>query len=305
MQVARVTVAEQPGVLEFRDGAEVATRYHFDGRGPLPVPARPYFSPVNLGGVNLTREVPPKNAAQPADHPHHKGLWVAYGDVGGADCWSDDEHHGDQKHLRFDRLESGPVCAAFEERLLWESSQGMPLLDEIRTFRLWKATGGARMMDLDVRLTAGHGTVRLGDTKEGGFCAVRVHPDLQGDRQGRIRSANGEITEAEAWGQKAAWVDYAGALGGKPVGVAILDHPRAFRFPTNWHVRDYGLFAANPMALRDYQSGFSDDGTHVVMEGDHVSFRYRVILHEGDADQARLAARWVDFAHPPRVLVSD
>lgn len=298
-QVARVTVTEAPGVLEFKDGAEIVTRYNFDSRGPLPVPARPYFSPTNLGGLNLTREVPPKTGQQPKDHPHHKGLWVAYGDVGGSDLWSDEEGHGDQKHLQFDWSEGGPVCAEFEERLLWESGAGMPLLDEVRIFRLWKSTGNVRMMDLESRFSAGHGSVRLGDTKEGGFCAVRVKEPLQGDKDGLIRSANGALTEAENWGQRSEWVDYAGTLEGKKVGIAILDHPRAFRYPSHWHVRDYGLFAANPMALRDYQSGHLTDGSHVVMENESISFKYRVILHDGDANTARIQARWLDFAHPP------
>ncbi len=298
-QMARMTITESPGVLEIKDGSEVVTRYHFDGRSPLHAGARPFFSPVNLAGVNLTREVPARSAPQPGDHPHHTGLWVAYGDVGGNDLWSNEEGRGDQKHLQFDWTDGGPVCAEFEERLLWESSGGMPLLDEVRVYRLWRSTGSVRMMDLEVKLSAGHGSVRMGDTKEGGFCAVRVPEELQGDKQGRIRGANGTLTESENWGQRSEWVDYAGTLGGKQVGIAILDHPRAFRYPTHWHVRDYGLFAANPMALRDYQSGFLTDGSMVIMENEHIWFRYRVILHAGDADAAKIASRWVDFAHPP------
>jgi len=34
---------------------------------------------------------------------------------------------------------------------------------------------------------------------------------------------------------------------GKTVGIAVFDHPSNPRHPTTWHVRDYGLFAANPL----------------------------------------------------------
>jgi len=48
-------------------------------------------------------------------------------------------------------------------------------------------------------------------------------------------------------GEKHAdWCDYYGSIGGKTVGIAMFDHPSNPRHPTTWHVRDYGLFAANP-----------------------------------------------------------
>ena len=71
------------------------------------------------------------------------------------------------------------------------------------------------------------------------------------DEGGQIINSNG-LTDTKAWGQAAPWVDYSGMVDGQRLGIAILNHPSSFRFPTHWHVRTYGLFAANPFGLRDF-----------------------------------------------------
>ena len=59
-------------------------------------------------------------------------------------------------------------------------------------------------------------------------------------------------TNAAAWGKRAEWVDYHGPVDGETVGIAIFNHPSSFRYPTGWHVRTYGLFAANPFAEHSF-----------------------------------------------------
>ena len=78
---------------------------------------------------------------------------------------------------------------------------------------------------------------------------------------GERSSTAADRLNAAAWGQPAAWVDYHGPIDGKTVGIAILNHPSSFRYPTHWHVRTYGLFAANPFGLHEFPGGKKADGT--------------------------------------------
>lgn len=295
-----LTVTERSGGLDFAEDGKLVTRYHFSEASELPLPSRPYFYPVNLGSLCLTRHVPRKDEPLPnIDHHHHKSLWVAHGDVNGSDNWSDDKNHGFQRHLSFSRIASGPVAAEFEEALVWEAADGRKLLEETRTFRMWKAVKGGRFLDLEIIFKAAFGDVVLGDTKEGGICAVRVREPLQGDRGGLLANAHGGVTEPEIWGYRSPWIDDSGKLDGRKVGIAILDHPGSFRHPTHWHARDYGLIGANPFAWHDYGKGWSLDGSYTIKSGLTLPFRYRLYLHEGDCGKAGVARKWIDYAHPP------
>jgi len=68
-----------------------------------------------------------------------------------------------------------------------------------------------------------------------------------------------------------------------------MDHPTSFRHPTHWHVRTYGLFAANPFGLKDFSGGKAEPGDHTLASGESLTFRYRVLLHTGDEKEGRVA----------------
>ena len=109
---------------------------------------------------------------------------------------------------------------------------------------------------------------------------------------------------APAWGKRATWVDYYGPVEGATVGVAMLDHPRNLRHPTWWHVRDYGLFAANPFGIHDFEPQQpAGAGDHALPAGGTLTFRYRVFLHNGTTAEARIADVWTAYAEPPKVEV--
>jgi hypothetical protein len=147
--------------------------------------------------------------------------------------------------------------------------------------------------------------VTLGDTKEGMF-ALRPASTMEVARGlgGRIENSRGGVNEKETWGKRAEWCDYSGPVGDAKVGLAILDHPANFRHPTYWMVRDYGLFACNPFGVRAYTGDPTQDGSYAIPAGGELTFRYRVLVHEGDAAQAGLADLWAAYATPATVSVS-
>lgn len=119
--------------------------------------------------------------------------------------------------------------------------------------------------------------------------------DVNSNQGGHIVTSEG-LTDKDAWGKPASWVDYYGPIEGETVGIAMLNHPASFRAPTRWHVRDYGLFAANPFGLRDFVGDASLDHSHTVGLGDSITLYYRLIFHRGDARAADIAKRFEEYA---------
>jgi hypothetical protein len=87
------------------------------------------------------------------------------------------------------------------------------------------------------------------------------------------------------------------------VGIAIMDHIDNVRYPSEYHVRNYGLMTANPFAWHDYKADASLDGSLYLEAGKDLVFRYRLLIHRGDAQLGNVAARYHDFINPPTVEV--
>jgi hypothetical protein len=262
-------------IVELRLGGEPFARYRFG-----PELARPHFDALfGPGGRRVTRDARPGS-----DHPHHRGVWAGHRDVDGVDHWTEFAGHGRIVHRAFDAVDD----SGFSERLDWLDPAGRPMLAETRTARVHQ--DGA--MDLDLRLQARDGAVTLRDTKDAALLAVRVAATMRA-----IENADGGRGEAECWGRRAAWCDVSGPVDGAIVGVAALDHPSNPRHPPPWHVRDYGLLAANPFGLRALEvSSAPPDGSMRLEPGADLVFRYRLIVHAGDAAAARIADRYREYA---------
>lgn len=286
--------------VEVSVGGSLFTRYHYASKW-----ARPFLMPLNgPDGVSVTRSFkPPDDIPHGTDHPHHKSLFVSWGDVNGCDNWSEVEGHGRQEHQAFTALESGPVFGHIEAVNRWVTKEKVPLLDEHRAVRFYGLPGEARLLDLRVRFVAAYGPVTFGDTKEGGIASIRVTPSMNADKAGRIVNAYGGTQETETWGKRAHWCDYAGPVNGQTAGIAIFDTPTNFRYPTYWHVRNYGLMTANPFGLSHFTGDPERDGSHTIPTGAVFTFRYRLYVHAGTAADAGVAGKFLDYIAPPTVTL--
>ncbi len=205
---------------------------------------------------------------------------------------------GTIEHLEFLTIAGGKP-AVIATRNAWRAADGTKVCEDVRTLR-FDADGDARWIDFDITIKATDGPVNFGDTKEGTF-AVRVAESISVDAHqgGQIINSRGQA-DAAAWGQAAPWVDYHGPVGGQTVGIAILNHPSSFRFPTYWHVRTYGLFAANPFGLHDFPGSHAGPGAYTLSPGEAVTLRYRVFLHRGDEKEGKVAEAYVAYAKETR-----
>jgi len=293
-----VKLAQREGQVEVAIWGRAFTTYHYG-----PEWARPFLYPlIGPYGLSMTRRLA-RPEDKDMDHHHHRSFWVAYGDVNGVDNWSEMEGHGMTRHREFLGLEEGPVFGRICALGDWVSSEGRKVLEEVRDIRIYALPEDRRLVDMTVELKATEGDVTLGDTKEGGIASLRVRPSMEARNGGRIENSYGAIGEREAWGRRASWCDYSGPVEGRWVGMALMDHPEGFRYPTYWHVRDYGLMTANPFGLSYFYNDPNRRGDYTLRSGESIRFRYRLYIHVGDVREGRVAEKYHDFVNPPEVLV--
>ena len=297
-----ITMSDREGGIDVLLHGDLLTRYFYSD-----VPARPYFYPVNgPGGVPVTRSYPMSEdvPGETHDHPHHRSLWIAHGDVNGADNWSESDGHARTVHEAITELSGGPVFGSFSTHGLWKLPDNTPLLMQRLKVTAWATTDEYRILDFAIDLDSDFGAVHFGDTKEGGILSVRVASELDVVRTGRITNVYGGVDENETWGKASHWCDYSGTVGGSAIGIAVMDHPHSERYPTHWHVRNYGLMTANPFGYAAYTKGIRD-GSYTLSSGKSLSFRYRVVLHRGSCAEAQINSRYLDFVSPPRVTITN
>lgn len=268
---------------------------------------KPYLHPLrSASGKIVTRGYPMEEIpGETHDHPHHRGVWFSHGDVNGVDFWGNETRGGKFGRIvlsKVNRLTGGKDSGVIDATFEWHDSSGKVLLTESRQMTFYSQPK-TRTVDFDITLTARE-KVTLGDTKEGTF-ALRVASGLeepqeggqtQPARTGRMVDSQGREGEKQIWGKRADWVDYSGVVEGEPLGIAMFDHPENPRHPTWWHARGYGLFAANIFGLRDFENDKSKDGSLTLAPGQTVRFRYRVLIHPGDARGAHIAQLYKDYS---------
>ena len=262
---------------------------------------KPIIHPIyGPSGAEMTRNYPIKDVAgEDRDHPHQRSMWLTFGKVNDLDFWASDPINGDKPH--FGRIKvlaaeyyDGPLAASIVSDKEWTDRDGKLVLTEKNTIVVYNLDD-QRVMDVDFTLTApDNAPVVFGDTKEGMF-GLRVPSvlDTKAKKGGKIVNAE-NIEDDAAWGKSSAWVDYSGLIDGKTVGVAILNHPTSFRYPTHWHVRNYGLFAANPFGYKDF--GLGKTGEYKLAPGQSLHFGYRVVFHNGRHNEAKIAEGFKAYA---------
>ena len=75
--------------------------------------------------------------------------------------------------------------------------------------------------------------------------------------------------------------DYSGSLEGARAGIAVWDHPGNPRTPTPWYMiksADMSFFTPAPLCYEPL----------ALKAGDNLVLRYRVLIHSGRWDSARL-----------------
>lgn len=266
---------------------------------------------VSPGGNELTRNFPLKNkAGERVDHPHHVGIWFNYGDVNGLDFWNNSDaiapeklnKYGTIRHQKIKKSKSAEGKGLLITTANWNDNSGNKLLDETTSFK-FSATDKVRVIERETTLTAKSGKVTFTDNKEGMF-AIRVTRELElpvnkalelSDSHGKITkvaspdnsNVSGNYLSSEGiegedvWGTRAKWMKLSGKMNGEEVAIVIFDDEGNVGYPTYWHARTYGLFAANTLGQKVFSEG-KKELNFSLNKGESVTFKYRLAVFSGD-----------------------
>lgn len=288
---------------------------------------KPVLYPLRSAkGTLVTRGWPfDPRPGERVDHPHHVGLWFDYGDVNGIDFWNNSDalkpadaaKMGTVVHRRVVGVQGGADSGRLTTESDWIGPGGVLLLHE-RAELVFRGDATSRSVERTTTLTAVDRRVVLADNKEGLF-GMRVARQLEQpsttpekftDASGRAmdvpvldnrgvtgvyRSSEGKTGDA-VWGTRGRWAMLTGTIGGEALTLAILDHSKNPGFPTYWHARGYGLFAANPLGRSVFTEGRQPALNLTLEPHESATFRYRLLILEGTATVDRLEREVTAFS---------
>ena len=260
----------------------IFTRYNFLGVW------KPYFWPLNGNHGSVVR------GAGGDDHPHHTGLYLAYGghgEGGSANIWSDwDEPPygpcGKTLHQQFTRLTGGPIYAEFVEDLIHVKGNGDIIMNETRTVRAW-------CVDLEKRfLEVTHQTTYPVDAGNRQFLFVaRLNPSMKIPDQGHVENSAGQIGRSKVHHQRASWCDLAGNVGDGVNGLALFDHPSNPEHP--------GFFGE--IAVPQQMSILHHPPNE--LEGETFQLQFCAYVHQGTAPEANIENYYQRYINPIEIEI--
>jgi len=271
---------------------------------------KPVLYPIYASdGELITRGFPlAPREKEPVDHPHHIGLWMNYESVNGLDFWNNSyaiptekkAHYGWIVTSKIKQALSGPR-GVLEYEAGWKNIQKESLLNETTRF-VFSAVNNMRIIDRYTTLTALQ-DISMPDIKDG-FLGLRVARELElpSKEEREYADANGISTKVKpsddptisgnyltsegkegdaAWSTRGKWCLLYGKKGNDSISIAIIDHPKNVGYPTYWHARGYGLFAANPLGQKIFSNG-KETLNYSLKKGQSVTFRYRIVINSAD-----------------------
>jgi hypothetical protein len=297
---------------------ELFTSYLFGDNMP-----KPLLVPVRTpSGIEVNRRHPiTEIEGGSTDHEHHVGIFFAVDLVNGVKFWNNTGISRQIRHKEITEAVGGAGIGKLSAISHWIDEKKQVLLEEKRTMLFIAGEDeNEYAIDLSIDLTAKCPNILFEDIEEG-MLAIRISDYLRESNPeispqpgkplpkesisgtGRYFSSNGDVTAKSVWGKRARWVALQGIRQDKVVGVAILNHPASINYPTYWHVRNYGLFSANPLGQGDFQRQQPRKYRKnkviplrlTLEQGETAHFRFLVIVHEGFRTSQQIEERFKKF----------
>ncbi len=243
----------------------------------------PFFYPVNgPSGASVT-------SMRNGTYPHHSSLFFGCDKVNGGNYWQEGLERGQILSIREDLLISEGNEIKIQNECIWTRPGAEAPIKDIRVITISAPESGVFQIDFDIQLQMLE-DVYIEKTNHS-FFSARVDPDLAVVNGGTLLNAEGEAGEEGTFGAKSAWMDFYGNRKDGKEGLAILQHPDNKWYPAPWFTRDYGFFSPTPMYWPEDDKGIR------LSKGEEVNLSYRVLVHEGDSDAARIQEKFDDYAN--------
>ncbi len=296
---AHFEIQRKDGAVAIKIDGQLFTRYVLESNEG----GQPYFWPLNgPGGEPMSRGFPMENSGKEStDHPHHRSMFFGHQAIGGVNFWHEPRTPGKpgvlghSKTIEVVAAEAHQDHAVLRTRTSYSDPSGEVILTDERRFVFHEdSVRHARLIDVEITFIGSSPSVTLGDIKDAGL-SIRVADSMTAKAGGRIINSSSDEGEAAAYGKRVPWCDFNGLIGGRVVGIAMLQHPESWGYPTPWHVRSYGLMTSNPFGLKSV-SKEKHSGELTLTQGERATIKYRVILHEGDEKQADIEGSYREYS---------
>jgi hypothetical protein len=272
----KVTAEQVGDKIEFRVNGNLFTSYILSEFEKYP-----FFFPIN-GPSNAT-----VTSMRNANYPHHSSLFFGCDKVNGGNYWQEGIERGQIVSLRADILETGGEKAVIENECIWKRPGADAPVKDKRKITVSVPSPGKFQIDFDIVMEMLM-DVTIDKTNHSLFSG-RMDPDLAVINGATMINAEGETGEKNTFGKRSAWMDYYGERMGKTEGMAILQHPSNEWFPAPWFTRDYGFFSPTPMYWPENEKNI------VLKKGEQIKLRYRVLVHSGDHEEAKIAEEFEKY----------
>lgn len=282
---APIQIVDKGNGLLVHVNERVVMRYCYEN-----VPFKPYVKEFRSpGGVNVLRDAP-------SDHLHHHALMFAV-KVDGVSFWEESGKPGRQAHRSFSEVKAGAHPAGFKEQIDWiNTADEELLLKESRSIEIlnldnleasllvWQSRFEAPPDKESVTLTGAHyhglGMRFLKSMDAAGEFAYPGAPEA-------------EVVRGDERLVRSTWCAYTAEADGKPVTIAMFDHPGNVR-PVRWFTM------GKPFAYLSATMNLWKEPIEVARDKPLV-VRYAVALWDGRVDADKISEvyeRWIALPPP-------
>jgi len=236
----------------------------------------PFFYPVNgpVSGGSVT-------SMRNAEYPHHSSLFFGCDLVNGGNYWQEGLERGRIISVNAEITKQGGDTVIITDECIWSRPGAISPVKDTRTITITAPSAAVYQIDVDILMEMLI-DVTIKKTNHSLF-SVRMAADLSVKNGGTMINAEGIKSEKDTFGKNSPWMDFYGKRGDAIEGLAIFQHPSNPWYPSPWFTRDYGFMSPTPMY-------WPANGSETFMKkGTILNLRYRVLVHSGDHNQAKIA----------------
>jgi hypothetical protein len=236
----------------------------------------PFFYPVNgpVSGGSVT-------SMRNAEYPHHSSLFFGCDMVNGGNYWQEGLERGRIISVNAEITKQGGDTVIITDECIWSRPGAISPVKDTRTITITAPSAAVYQIDVDITMEMLI-DVTIKKTNHSLF-SVRMAADLSVKNGGTMINAEGIKSEKDTFGKNSPWMDFYGKRGDAIEGLAIFQHPSNPWYPSPWFTRDYGFMSPTPMY-------WPANGSETFMKkGTVLNLRYRVLVHSGDHNQAKIA----------------
>jgi len=242
----------------------------------------PFFYPVNgpVSGGSVT-------SMRNGEYPHHSSLFFGCDLVNGGDFWQEGLERGRIISVNPEIIKQGGDTVIITDECIWSRPGATSPVKDARTFTITAPSANMSQIDVVIKMEI-LTDVTIQKTNHSLF-SLRMAADLSVKNGGTMINAEGKKSEKETFGKNSPWMDYFGKRGDAIEGIAIFQHPSNPWYPSQWFTRDYGFMSPTPL-------NWPENGTETFLKkGTVLNLRYRVLVHSGDNNQAKIAEEFEKY----------